>query len=188
MLPLPLPQAVRDPESGEVGFNVELGGYFSIKRNVMSIRWEERAGARLSGARGGQGRINLQFNVWHSALCRKAGRLASSLAATPDPLMQLSNLPTRPRPSCPLSCCSGDTFLTQDQVVPYCIALLEVFRWAQRTFRCAAAWPGTAADHAAMRACRLCSCTLAAKLPSARCNFTIDAGHLLSSQGPRRPR
>ena len=31
-------QAVRDPESGEVGFNVELGGYFSIKRNVMSIR------------------------------------------------------------------------------------------------------------------------------------------------------
>lgn len=27
-----------DPESGEVGFNVELGGYFSIKRNVMSIR------------------------------------------------------------------------------------------------------------------------------------------------------
>ncbi|PSC71680.1 ferredoxin-nitrite reductase [Micractinium conductrix] len=53
-------KAVRDPASGEVGFNVELGGYFSIKRNVMSI--------------------------------------------------------------------SGDTFLTQEQVVPYCIALLEVFR------------------------------------------------------------
>ncbi|PRW21087.1 ferredoxin--nitrite reductase [Chlorella sorokiniana] len=53
-------KAVRDPESGRVGFNVELGGYFSIKRNVMSI--------------------------------------------------------------------SGDTFLTQEQVVPYCIALLEVFR------------------------------------------------------------
>lgn len=53
-------KAVVDPESGEVGFNVELGGYFSIKRNVMSI--------------------------------------------------------------------SGDTFLTQDQVVPYCLALLEVFR------------------------------------------------------------
>ncbi|KAL4420573.1 hypothetical protein ABPG75_010229 [Micractinium tetrahymenae] len=31
-------KAVRDPTSGEVGFNVELGGYFSIKRNVMSIR------------------------------------------------------------------------------------------------------------------------------------------------------
>ena len=31
-------QAARDPASGEVGFNVELGGYFSIKRNVMSIR------------------------------------------------------------------------------------------------------------------------------------------------------
>lgn len=36
-------QAVRDPESGAVGFNVELGGYFSIKRNVMSIRWEQCA-------------------------------------------------------------------------------------------------------------------------------------------------
>lgn len=53
-------KAVRDPASGEVGFNVELGGYFSIKRNVVSI--------------------------------------------------------------------SGDTFLTQEQVVPYCMALLEVFR------------------------------------------------------------
>jgi hypothetical protein len=53
-------QAVVDPASGETGFNVELGGYFSIKRNVMSL--------------------------------------------------------------------SGDTFLTQDQVVPYCKALLEVFR------------------------------------------------------------
>lgn len=53
-------KAVHDPESGEVGFNVELGGYFSIKRNVVSI--------------------------------------------------------------------SGDTFLTQEQVVPYCMALLEVFR------------------------------------------------------------
>lgn len=49
-----------DPMSGEVGFNVELGGYFSVKRNVMSF--------------------------------------------------------------------SGDTFLSQDQVVPYCQALLEVFR------------------------------------------------------------
>lgn len=44
----------------QVGFNVELGGYFSVKRNTMSI--------------------------------------------------------------------DGDTFLTQDQVVPYCKALLEVFR------------------------------------------------------------
>lgn len=51
---------MHDPATGEVGFNVELGGYFSIKRNVMSI--------------------------------------------------------------------SGDTFLSQDQVVPYCKALLEVFR------------------------------------------------------------
>ena len=49
-----------DPASGEAGFNVELGGYFSIKRNVVSI--------------------------------------------------------------------SGNTFLTQAQVVPYCKALLEVFR------------------------------------------------------------
>lgn len=57
---LPPLQAVQDPINGEVGFNVELGGYFSIKRNVVSI--------------------------------------------------------------------SGDTFLTQDQVVPYCKALLEVFR------------------------------------------------------------
>ncbi|BDA47083.1 Ferredoxin-nitrite reductase, chloroplastic [Coccomyxa sp. Obi] len=53
-------KAVHDPETGEVGFNVELGGYFSVKRNTMSI--------------------------------------------------------------------DGDTFLTQDQVVPYCKALLEVFR------------------------------------------------------------
>lgn len=53
-------QAVRDPASGEVGFNVEVGGYFSIKRNTMSI---------------------------------------------------------------PM-----DTFLAQDQVVPFCQALLEVFR------------------------------------------------------------
>lgn len=53
-------KAVQDPATGEVGFNVELGGYFSIKRNVMSL--------------------------------------------------------------------SGNTFLTQDQVVPYCKALLEVFR------------------------------------------------------------
>lgn len=53
-------KAVMHPVSGEVGFNVELGGYFSIKRNVMSI--------------------------------------------------------------------SGDTFLTPHQVVPYCKALLEVFR------------------------------------------------------------
>jgi hypothetical protein len=29
----------------------------------------------------------------------------------------------------PAVCCSGDTWLRQDQVVPYCIALLEVFRW-----------------------------------------------------------
>lgn len=49
-----------NPESGEVGFNVEVGGYFSIKRNVMSI---------------------------------------------------------------PM-----DTFITQDQAVPFCKALLEVFR------------------------------------------------------------
>ena len=42
-----LSQAVRDPGSGEVGFNVELGGYFSIKRNVMSIR------CSWSGGRGG---------------------------------------------------------------------------------------------------------------------------------------
>ncbi|KAK9807588.1 hypothetical protein WJX72_003483 [[Myrmecia] bisecta] len=53
-------KAVKDPETGEVGFNVELGGYFSIKRNAMSI--------------------------------------------------------------------PGDTFITYDQVVPYCKALLEVFR------------------------------------------------------------
>lgn len=53
-------RAVLEPSTDEVGFNVELGGYFSIKRNVMSI--------------------------------------------------------------------SGDTFLTYDQVVPYCLALLEVFR------------------------------------------------------------
>lgn len=46
----------------QVGFNVELGGYFSVKRNTMSI--------------------------------------------------------------------DGDTFLTYDQVVPYCKALLEVFRYA----------------------------------------------------------
>ena len=58
--PQPSPQAVADPATGEVGFNVELGGYFSIKRNVVSI--------------------------------------------------------------------PGNTFLTQDQVVPYCKALLEVFR------------------------------------------------------------
>ena len=30
-------KAVVHPDSGEVGFNVELGGYFSIKRNTMSI-------------------------------------------------------------------------------------------------------------------------------------------------------
>lgn len=46
----------------QVGFNVELGGYFSIKRNAVSI--------------------------------------------------------------------FGDTFLAVDQVVPYCKALLEVFRCA----------------------------------------------------------
>lgn len=47
-------------KNDEIGFNVELGGYFSIKRNVMSI--------------------------------------------------------------------DGDTFVRYDQVVPYCLALLEVFR------------------------------------------------------------
>ena len=41
---------MRDPDSGEVGFNLELGGYFSIKRNVMSIRW---AGRRVGGWVGG---------------------------------------------------------------------------------------------------------------------------------------
>lgn len=30
-------QSVIDPATGAVGFNVEVGGYFSIKRNVMSI-------------------------------------------------------------------------------------------------------------------------------------------------------
>lgn len=30
-------QAIQHPETGEVGFNVELGGYFSIKRNAQSI-------------------------------------------------------------------------------------------------------------------------------------------------------
>lgn len=29
--------AAKDPETGKVGFNVELGGYFSIKRNATSI-------------------------------------------------------------------------------------------------------------------------------------------------------
>ncbi|KAL3141562.1 hypothetical protein ABBQ32_004808 [Trebouxia sp. C0010 RCD-2024] len=29
--------AAKDPETGKVGFNVELGGYFSIKRNARSI-------------------------------------------------------------------------------------------------------------------------------------------------------
>lgn len=53
-------KSVADPVSGEVGFNVEVGGYFSIKRNTMSI---------------------------------------------------------------PM-----DTYLSQDQVVPFCKALLEVFR------------------------------------------------------------
>ena len=53
-------KAVVHPDTGEIGFNVELGGYFSIKRNAMSI--------------------------------------------------------------------DGDTFLSQDQVVPYCLALLEIFR------------------------------------------------------------
>ncbi|GAB4819719.1 hypothetical protein N2152v2_006765 [Parachlorella kessleri] len=53
-------KAVRDPQTGLVGFNVEVGGYFSPKRNVVSI---------------------------------------------------------------PM-----DTFLTQEQVVPFCKALLEVFR------------------------------------------------------------
>jgi ferredoxin-nitrite reductase len=52
--------AVKHPDTGEVGFNVELGGYFSIKRNAVSM--------------------------------------------------------------------DGDTFLTQAQVVPYCQALLEVYR------------------------------------------------------------
>ncbi len=51
----------------QVGFNVELGGYFSVKRNTMSI--------------------------------------------------------------------NGDTFLTLDQVVPYCKALLEVFRCRPPTDR-----------------------------------------------------
>lgn len=50
---------IYDPQ---VGFNVELGGYFSIKRNTVSI--------------------------------------------------------------------DGNTFVTQEQVVPYCKALLEVFRYA----------------------------------------------------------
>jgi ferredoxin-nitrite reductase len=53
-------KSVVDPETGEVGFNVEVGGYFSIKRNTMSM---------------------------------------------------------------PM-----DTYLTQEQVVPFCKALLEVFR------------------------------------------------------------
>ncbi|KAK9799721.1 hypothetical protein WJX73_004054 [Symbiochloris irregularis] len=53
-------KAVKHPDTGEVGFNVELGGYFSIKRNTVSI--------------------------------------------------------------------DGNTFVTQEQVVPYCKALLEVFR------------------------------------------------------------
>jgi len=52
--------AVKHPETGEVGFNLEVGGYFSIKRNAVSF--------------------------------------------------------------------DGDTFIRQDQVVPYCKALLEVFR------------------------------------------------------------
>lgn len=30
-------QAVRDPDSGEVLFNVEIGGYFSVKRNIKSV-------------------------------------------------------------------------------------------------------------------------------------------------------
>lgn len=49
------------PATGEVGFNLEVGGYFSVKRNTMSI--------------------------------------------------------------------PGDIFLTPDQVVPFCKAVLEVFRW-----------------------------------------------------------
>ena len=57
-------QAVRDPQTGLVGFNLEVGGYFSPKRNVVSI---------------------------------------------------------------PM-----DTFLTQEQVVPFCKALLEVFRCEMR--------------------------------------------------------
>ena len=42
-------QAVRDPSTGEVGFNVELGGYFSIKRNVMSLRCVEQGACGRAG-------------------------------------------------------------------------------------------------------------------------------------------
>lgn len=65
-------QAVQDPATGEVGFNVEVGGYFSIKRNVMSI---------------------------------------------------------------PM-----DTFVSQHQVVPFCKALLEVFRWVQAGHPSSSRW------------------------------------------------
>lgn len=30
-------EAVRDPASGAVRFNVVVGGYFSVKRNIMSV-------------------------------------------------------------------------------------------------------------------------------------------------------
>jgi hypothetical protein len=30
-------EAVRDPASGQLLFNVVVGGYFSIKRNIMSV-------------------------------------------------------------------------------------------------------------------------------------------------------
>jgi ferredoxin-nitrite reductase len=30
-------EAVRDPASGQLLFNVVVGGYFSLKRNIMSV-------------------------------------------------------------------------------------------------------------------------------------------------------
>jgi hypothetical protein len=60
-LVVPCPQAVRDPSTGEVGFNVELGGYFSIKRNVMSIRWGQAA------ARGREARAGEEGQRWSCA-------------------------------------------------------------------------------------------------------------------------
>lgn len=75
-------------------------------------------------------------------------------------------------PGVPLLPRSGDTFLSQDQVVPYCLALLEVFRWGCQAGRAGGGVPaqqaavgGTvggqrnARQHAGQEACMGDACT-----------------------------
>jgi Nitrite and sulphite reductase 4Fe-4S domain len=79
----------------QIGFNVELGGYFSIVLEISSTLNPDPESCTAALQVGFNVELGGYFSIKRNAVSM-----------------------------------DGDTFLMQAQVVPYCQALLEVYRWA----------------------------------------------------------